>query len=103
VKSGVSAQAVEVVGILVAAGDRQNARQQDLGEPYDGLASEHADRGSQPRAAIPIRRAASASNMTPPSDDNRPPSKAAVSFLPRAAKNENCRWRSCAATATCER
>ena len=42
-------------------------------------------------SAIPIRRAASASNITPPSDDNRPPSKAAVSFFPRTAGNQNGR------------
>ena len=44
-------------------------------------------------SAIPIRRAACASSITPPSDDSRPPSNAAVSFLPRTAGNQNGRSR----------
>ena len=34
---------------------------------------------------MPIRRAAAARSITPPSDDSRPPSKAAVIFLPPTA------------------
>ena len=40
-------------------------------------------------SAILIRRAATASSITPPSDDRRPPSNAALSFLPRTAGNHN--------------
>src|SRR4051794_14266713 len=44
------------------------------------------------RAAIPSWRSASHSSITPPSDERRPPSKAAVTFFPRIAGNENGRW-----------
>ena len=40
------------------------------------------------RTAIPSRRSASHSSITPPSEDRRPPSKAAVTFFPRMAGNE---------------
>jgi hypothetical protein len=33
------------------------------------------------RSTMPIRRSASASNITPPSDVTRPPSKATLTFL----------------------
>src|SRR5215218_3064982 len=41
------------------------------------------------RSAIPSRRSAWARSMTPPSDDKRPPSKAAVIFLRDTAGNGN--------------
>lgn len=54
--------------------------------PALGLAGRgRARRGS---SAIPSRRSAWASSITPPSDDRRPPSEAAVIF-DRTAGNEN--------------
>ncbi|MGY3622172.1 hypothetical protein ACVJGD_008368 [Bradyrhizobium sp. USDA 10063] len=41
------------------------------------------------RSAMPRRRSAWARSMTPPSDDKRPPSKAAVIFLRPTAGNRN--------------
>src|SRR5216683_1795098 len=43
------------------------------------------------RSAMPSRRSAWASNMTPPSELIRPPSKAAVIFLRRTAGKQNGR------------
>jgi hypothetical protein len=40
------------------------------------------------RSAIPKRRSAIDSSITPPSEDSRPPSNAAVTFLPSTAGNE---------------
>ena len=43
------------------------------------------------RSAMPSRRSAIASSITPPSEVRRPPSKAAVTFLRATAGNENGR------------
>jgi hypothetical protein len=40
------------------------------------------------RSATPKRRSAIDSSITPPSEDSRPPSNAAVTFLPSTAGNE---------------
>ena len=62
-----AAQAVEVIGVLVAAGNGKNPRPQDRGQRMVSRA------GS--------RRSASASSATPPSEVMRPLSKAALTFL----------------------
>jgi len=41
------------------------------------------------RSATPKRRSAIDSSITPPSEESRPPSNAAVTFLPSTAGNEN--------------
>ena len=73
---------IEVVGVLVAAADREHA------------GAEHIDKAvHDPRRIAPIRehpgqlsakprrRSAIARSITPPFEVRRPPSKAAVTFL----------------------
>ena len=89
-EGGVAPQRIEIVGILVPAGDGEDAREQDLGQR-----AHHPPRitGIGIRAAslwaIPIRRAAAASSITPPSDTRRPLSNLEMTFRPQTAGNGN--------------
>jgi hypothetical protein len=80
---------VEIVGILLASRNGQNADQENVGEPM-----RHACRIARildPAAslsAIPSRPAACAKSRTPPSELIRPPSNAAVTFLRLKAGKE---------------
>jgi Mrp family chromosome partitioning ATPase len=83
---------IEIIGILIAAGDGEDAGEQDLGQGMDdpaGIAPVRDDgrepvRDGEPTGGLGQRR-------TPPSEVRRPPSKAAVSFLPRTDGNANGR------------
>ena len=55
----------------------------------DPLGSRLSEITAASLSAIPSRRAACAKSRTPPSDIRRPPSKAAVSLLPRTDENTN--------------
>jgi hypothetical protein len=59
-EAGVAAQVVEVVGVLVAAGDRQDARPQDVGQRMDDprWVARVGDQRRQPiaEAELPLRR-----------------------------------------------
>jgi hypothetical protein len=82
----VEAQAVAVVGVLVAAGNRQHPKAQHPGQAM-GDQSRIAPVPRQParRSASPRRRSAPRSNTKPPSEEIRPPSNAAVTFLRQMA------------------
>jgi hypothetical protein len=89
------AQMIEVVRILIAAGDGQNARAKDTAEcrvPSEWVISKGL-RGSVTTAASfsasPNRRSACPNSITPASEVMRPPSNAAAIFLRRTAGNEN--------------
>src|SRR3954471_9236876 len=89
-ESGIAAQMVEIVAVLIAARDGQDAGAQDIGH---AVRHKVGSRGSAIRAAslstIPRRRSAAASSITPPSDVMRPPSNAAVTFLRATAGKWN--------------
>src|SRR4051794_15740207 len=81
---------IEVIGVLVAAGDGEHAGAQDvtmLCVTNSGLRGSAIRRAS--RSAIPRRRSAAAKSMTRPSEVIRPPSNAAVIFLRPTAGNRN--------------
>jgi len=86
----IQAQPVEVVGILVAAGDRENAGAQDIGQPMSdpALIAAVRDHRGEPfgEAQPPLRLG---EQITPPSEESRPPSKAAVTFLRPMAGKQN--------------
>jgi hypothetical protein len=66
----IGAQKVEIVGVLVAAADGEDAGADHVGElcvTRDGSHASGINRAS--RSAIPRRRSASDSSMTPPSDE----------------------------------
>ena len=78
----IGAPPIEIVGILKAAGDRQNARPQDVRQEVDNpVRSRRSAISAASFAQIPSRRSAAANSITPPSEVIRPPSKAAVTFL----------------------
>ena len=78
----IEAQPVEIVGVLIAAGDGEDAGAQDIGQEMGDPVLIAAVRDHRRAAsAMPSRRSAWASSMTPPSEVIRPPSKAAVIFL----------------------
>ena len=89
-KRRIAAQDIEIVGVLVAAADREDAGPDHVGDRM-GDARGIAPIGNAARQtlATPNRRSAIESSITPPSEDIRPPSKAAVTFLPWTAGNEN--------------
>ena len=86
----ISAQRAEVVAILLAARDGE-----DAGADHVCVRVRHAARiapiGDEARQPLgdPSRRSAWDRSITPPSDDKRPPSKAAVIFLRPTAGNGN--------------
>ena len=86
------AQMIEVVRVLIAAGDGENARAKDavqrMGD-QQWIARIGDDGGEFVRR--PSRRSACPSNITPASEVMRPPSNAAVIFLRPTAGNENGR------------
>ena len=89
--AGIAAQVVEVVAVLIAAGDGEDAGAQDVG---DAVGDQVRDRGGSAisaasLSAMPRRRSAAASSITPPSDVRRPPSNAALTFLRRTAGKSN--------------
>ena len=80
--AGITAQAVQVVGVLISAGDRQHPRPQDRRHRM----GDHGRRArivDQSGDAIDDADPAvgRASKATPPSEEIRPPSKAALTFL----------------------
>ena len=81
-EGGIGAQEVEIVAVLIAAGDRQHARSQHI---LDRVRDVRGIARSEIRAASVLarvrRRSARASSMTPLSEESRPPSNAAVTFL----------------------
>ena len=85
-------QRAEVVAILIAARDGEDAGADHVCDrvPARGLESRRSGMKRASRSAIPSRRSAWARSMTPPSDDRRPPSKAAVIFL--RERLETGRW-----------
>ena len=86
----ISAQRAEVVAILIAARDGEDAGADHVRHSMPDAGWMRRS-GMKPasRSAIPSRRSAWARSMTPPSDDKRPPSKAAVIFLRQTAGNGN--------------
>jgi hypothetical protein len=78
----IAAQVIEIVGILIAAGDRQHARAQDI-DDIVRRQQRIAAIGDQPGQPLcdPIHRSAAARSITPPSEVRRPPSNAALTFL----------------------
>jgi hypothetical protein len=91
-EGGVKAQPIEIVGILVAAGDRQNASPQNLRQPVHKpqritWISDHRRKllgDREPPFGF-------ARIITPPSEVIRPPSNAAVIFLLATAGKANGR------------
>ena len=81
---------IEVVGVLVAAADREHAGADHVGKGvHDARRIAPIGNARARRSATPKRRSAIARSITPPSEVRRPPSKAAVTFLPWTAGNEN--------------
>ena len=74
---------VEVVGILIAASDRQHARTQDIGHAvrHQQRIARIGDERCEPVGETKIDFSTWASSITPPSEVMRPPSNAAVTFL----------------------
>ena len=86
--SGINAQSVEIVGIFISAGNRQDAGADHVRQRVRD-AQRVAAIGKTAPISIPNRRSAIASSMTPPSEVSRPPSKAAVTAFRPTAGNEN--------------
>lgn len=86
----VGAQPVEIVGVLVAAGDgKMRARRMSAMACFTRAGSRGSWIAAASLSASCRRRSAVARSMTPPSEVMRPPSKAAVIFLRPMAGNEN--------------
>jgi len=86
-KAWIIAQSIKVVGIFVVAADRQD-------RPRKMSSSEWITREGSRRSAIQPRANPQLTlglrqQQTPPSEVNRPPSKAAVTFFLRTAGNPN--------------
>lgn len=82
-EAGIDAQMVEVVGILVAASDGEDAGAQDVG---DAVRDQQRialvlDQPGEPVRKTHVSIAMLLSSRTPPSEVRRPPSNAAVTFL----------------------
>ena len=89
-ESGIGAQMIEIIAILVSAGDREHTRTYDVG---DAMADERrvsriGNNGCELRGDAE-RLLNGGSSMTPPSEVMRLPSKAAVIFLRWTDGSEN--------------
>ena len=81
---------VEIVGILIAAGNRQHTRAQYVGhavcnqQRITRIGDQRREPPGEPEFSL-----TAASNITPPSEVMRPPSNAAVTFLRSTAGKLN--------------
>jgi hypothetical protein len=77
---------MEIISVLVAAGDGEDAGADHIGEPvHNAAGSRWSGNIRASFSARPRRRSASDRSTTPPSDVSWPPSNAAVIFLQQTA------------------
>ena len=88
----IGAQKIQIVSVLVAARNGEDAGADHSASVRVIRAGSRRSRKQRAnRSATPRRRSAIDSNMTPPSEVRRPPSKSAVTFLRATDGNENGR------------